>query len=98
MKMQSLLFCSIALVSSSALTAAAADSPAKAGAAQATPASASAPMTEGEVKKVDKDAGKITIQHGPIANLEMPGMTMAFRVKDPAMLNAVKAGDKIRFA
>jgi Cu(I)/Ag(I) efflux system protein CusF len=56
-----------------------------------------ADMVEGEVRKVDKEAGKITLKHGPIPNLEMTGMTMVFRVKDPAMLDAVKAGDKVRF-
>ena len=59
--------------------------------------STSAPMSEGEVRKVDKEAGKITIKHGPLANLHMPGMTMVFRVKDPAMLDRVKEGDKIKF-
>jgi Cu(I)/Ag(I) efflux system periplasmic protein CusF len=54
-------------------------------------------MTDGEVKKVDKDAGKLTIKHGPLTNLDMPGMTMVFRVKDRAMLDQVKEGDKIRF-
>jgi Cu/Ag efflux protein CusF len=53
-------------------------------------------LTDGEVKKVDKDAGKLTVRHGPLTNLGMPGMTMAFKVKDPAMLDKVKAGDKIR--
>lgn len=60
-------------------------------------ADAEAAMSDGEVKKVDKDAGKITIKHGPLANLEMPAMTMVFRVKDLAMLDQIKAGDKIRF-
>ena len=46
---------------------------------------------------MDKDAKKITLKHGPIPNLEMTGMTMVFRVTDPAMLDAVKAGDKGRF-
>jgi Cu(I)/Ag(I) efflux system protein CusF len=54
-------------------------------------------MVEGEVKKVDKDAGKITIRHGELKNLGMPAMTMVFRVKDPAMLDQVKAGDKVKF-
>jgi len=53
-------------------------------------------LTDGEVKKVDKDTGKLTVQHGPLTNLNMPGMTMAFKVQDPAMLDQVKAGDKIR--
>lgn len=60
--------------------------------------SSSVPMADGEVRKVDKDAGKITLKHGPIKNLDMPPMTMVFRVKDPAFLDAVKPGDKVRFA
>ncbi len=59
---------------------------------------ASTSLTEGEVRKVDKDAGKITLKHGPIQNLEMPAMTMVFRVKDASMLDKVKAGDKVRFS
>ncbi len=58
---------------------------------------AAAAMAEGTVKKLDKSAGKLTIAHGPLENLGMPGMTMVFRTKDPAMLDQVKAGDKIRF-
>ena len=54
--------------------------------------------TEGEVRKVDKEAKKLTLRHGPIANLGMPGMTMIFQVQDPAVLDRVKAGDKVRFA
>ena len=65
--------------------------------AQNTAASADAPLTEGEVRKVDKDAKKITIRHGAITNLDMPPMTMVFQVQDPAMLEKVQAGDKIRF-
>lgn len=57
-----------------------------------------APMTAGEVIKVDKDLAKITIKHGPLLNLKMPGMTMAFKVKDPAMLEQVEAGDKVSFS
>ena len=57
-----------------------------------------ATMTEAEVRKVDKDAGKITLRHGELKNLEMPAMTMVFQVKDKAMLDKVKAGDKVRFA
>jgi Cu(I)/Ag(I) efflux system periplasmic protein CusF len=59
--------------------------------------SASQALSEGEVRKVDKDAKKITIRHGPLANLDMPAMTMVFQVKDPAMLDKVKAGDKVKF-
>ena len=54
-------------------------------------------LTEGEIRKVDKDAKKITIKHGPILNLDMPAMTMVFQVTEPAMLEEVKAGDKVKF-
>ena len=54
-------------------------------------------MSTEEVKKVDKSSGKVTIKHGPLDNLGMPAMTMVFRVKDPAMLNQLKEGDKINF-
>ena len=54
-------------------------------------------MTDGEIRKVDMESKKITIKHGEIKNLDMPGMTMVFQVKDPAMLDKVKAGDKVRF-
>ncbi len=54
-------------------------------------------MSSGEVKKVDKSAGKVTIKHGPLKNIGMDAMTMVFRVKDPAMLDQVKTGDKINF-
>jgi len=55
-------------------------------------------LTDGIVRKVDKEAGKVTIAHGPIESLGMPKMTMVYRVQDPAMLAGLKAGDKIRFA
>ena len=67
------------------------------GAAGATTA-ASTTMAEGEVRKVDKDASKITIRHGELKHLDMPPMTMVFQVKDKALLDKVKAGDKVRFA
>ena len=62
-----------------------------------TATAANASLTSGEVKKVDKDASKVTIKHGPIQNLEMPAMTMVFRVKEPAMLDNLTAGDQIKF-
>ena len=60
---------------------------------------AQATMVKGEVKKIDEGAGKITLKHGPIKNLDMEedGMTMVFRVQDPAMLKQVKVGDKVQF-
>lgn len=54
-------------------------------------------MSEGVVKKVDKAQGKLTIKHGQLTNLDMPPMTMIFRVQDPAMLDQVKPGDAIHF-
>ena len=54
-------------------------------------------LTDGEVKKIDKEQGKITLKHGAIKHMDMPGMTMVFLAKDKAMLDTVKAGDKVRF-
>ncbi|MEW6478799.1 MAG: copper-binding protein [Pseudomonadota bacterium] len=54
-------------------------------------------MTDGEVRKIDKDTGKITIKHGEIKHMEMPGMTMVFVVKDKALLDKTTVGAKIRF-
>lgn len=62
-----------------------------------TMAQADMAMSEGTVKKVDKAAGKVTLAHGPLANMGMPPMTMVFRVKDAAWLDRMKASDKIRF-
>ena len=62
-----------------------------------SPAVADGDMVKGEVVKVDKAAGKVTLKHGPIKKLDMDSMTMVFRVADPAMLDKMKAGDKIEF-
>lgn len=56
-----------------------------------------AAMSEGEIKRIDSKAGKLTIKHGPLDNLGMPPMTMSFVVKDAAQLEGFKTGDKIRF-
>ena len=64
---------------------------------QAGASAAVTDMTEAEVRKVDKDSKKITLKHGEIKNLDMPGMTMVFQVKDPAMLDKVQMGDKVKF-
>jgi Cu(I)/Ag(I) efflux system protein CusF len=64
---------------------------------QPAAAASSLPLTDGVVRKVDKDARKLTIRHGAIHNLEMPAMTMVFQVSDPALLDKVKTGDQIRF-
>jgi Cu(I)/Ag(I) efflux system protein CusF len=58
---------------------------------------AAAQSVNGTVTKVDETQGKLTINHGPIKNLDMEGMTMVFRAGDPAMLKGLKSGDKIKF-
>lgn len=58
---------------------------------------ASVEMTDGVIRKVDKTNSKITIKHGEIKNLDMPGMTMVFQVKRPELLDTVQAGDKVKF-
>jgi Cu/Ag efflux protein CusF len=55
-------------------------------------------MADGEIRKVDKEAKKLTIRHGPLENLGMPAMTMVFQVADPSVLDRVKTGDKVRFS
>lgn len=60
--------------------------------------STSADMADGEVRKVDKENKKMTIRHGEIKNLDMPPMSMVFQVRDPALLDKIKPGDKIRFS
>lgn len=60
-------------------------------------AAAAATLTDGEVRKVDKANGKVTIKHGEIKALNMPPMTMVYPVSDVAMLDKVKAGDKVKF-
>lgn len=54
-------------------------------------------MTDGEVKKVDAAAGKVTLKHGDIKHLDMPGMTMVFTAKDKSLLSNIKPGDKVKF-
>ncbi|MEQ1685750.1 MAG: copper-binding protein [Burkholderiaceae bacterium] len=59
--------------------------------------STAADMVEGEVRKVDRDTKKLTLKHGEIRKLDMPPMTMVFQVKDAAILDKLKPGDKVRF-
>ena len=65
--------------------------------ALAVPATA-ADTAEGVVRKVSRDTGRITIKHGEIGNLDMPPMTMVFQAKDPALLDGLRPGDKVRFS
>jgi Cu/Ag efflux protein CusF len=60
-------------------------------------AAVASPMSEGTIRKLDKTAGKLTIAHGPLENLNMPPMTMVFKVAGNANIDKVKVGDKIRF-
>ena len=63
-----------------------------------TPVRAQSEMVDGQVTKIDQSASKITLKHGPMKKFDMDdGMTMVFRVQDPAMLKQVKVGDKVKF-
>ena len=64
---------------------------------KATAAAGTADMTDAEVRKIDMEDGKVTLKHAEIKNLDMPGMTMVFVVKDKAMLDKLKTGDKVKF-
>ncbi len=66
-----------------------------------TPAGATASpnqLADGEVRRIDLEQNKLTLRNGPIAALDMPAMTMVFRVRDPAVLSDLKVGDKVRFS
>ena len=54
-------------------------------------------MAEGEIKKINRDSKKITIKHGDIQSLDMPGMTMVFQIRDTSLLETFKADDKVKF-
>ena len=71
--------------------------PSKTDSMKTTPATATVGMTDGEVRKIDLEGSKVTLKHAEIKNLDMPGMTMVFVVKDKAMLDKLKAGDKVQF-
>ena len=65
--------------------------------AATTQTSATEEFADGEIRKIDKDARKLTIRHGPLKSLDMPGMTMVFGVRDETVLDRVKVGEKVRF-
>jgi Cu(I)/Ag(I) efflux system protein CusF len=67
------------------------------GATQQKRTNANEALADGVVKKIDKAAAKVTITHGPLKSLGMPGMTMVFRVKDAVWLDQMQTGEKIRF-
>ncbi|MBE0613646.1 MAG: copper-binding protein [Burkholderiales bacterium] len=87
----------LAVVASSGAVAQATMSGGKMGEMKMQQSSEAVDMTDGVVRKVDKNAKKITIKHGPIKNLDMPGMTMVFQTKDQALLEKVQKGDKVKF-
>jgi len=87
----------VALAIPSAVIAQSADNAHAGHSAAATAPSNSSAMSDGEVRKVDREAKKITLRHGPITNLGMPPMTMVFQVDDATLLDQVKAGDKVKF-
>lgn len=62
------------------------------------PATAGAPRSDGEVRKIDKAQGKLTLRHGPLDHLGMPPMTMVFKVAEPQLLDGLKEGDKVSFS
>ncbi len=61
------------------------------------PAAETGVMSDGVVRRIDMDNGKITLRHGPIPNINMPPMTMVYRVQPPSLLNKVKVGDTVKF-
>ncbi|HUD34137.1 MAG TPA: copper-binding protein [Variovorax sp.] len=54
-------------------------------------------LADGEVRKIDRETGRLTLRHGPLRNLDMPGMTMVFDVVDAAVLDRLRPGEKVRF-
>jgi Cu(I)/Ag(I) efflux system periplasmic protein CusF len=81
--------------SSGAASAPATAAPASKPAAASTTSNTA--MADGEVRKIDKEGGKITLKHGEIKSLDMPPMTMVFQVKDKTLLEKVQMGDKVKF-
>ena len=63
----------------------------------APPAAQARVMTDGVVRRIDPANGKLTLRHGPIVNLDMPAMTMVFRVQPPELMKSLKVGDAVKF-
>jgi len=98
MTRNSILIAASILGAAFAFQAGADDSHKHHGTSQAKPAAAaSAALTDGEVRKVDQAAGKVTIKHGPMPKFDMPAMTMVYQAKDKTLLAQLKPGDKIKF-
>lgn len=92
-----ILLAGLLAIGSAGAFAQAADHSQHGAAASGAAASSSMAMTNGEVRKVDLEQGKVTLKHEAITNLDMPPMTMIFRVSDPEMLKSLKSGDKVSF-
>lgn len=63
----------------------------------AAASAAGAEFADGEIRRIDREGGRLTLRHGEIRNLDMPPMTMVFQLKEPALLGTLKVGDKVRF-
>lgn len=96
MKTSTLVY-SIALSLFAASSFAQTAAPAPAQAAVPAAKAVTTDMAEAEVRKVDKDAKKVTLKHGPIKNLDMPSMTMVFQVRDEKLFDKLVSGEKIKF-
>lgn len=94
---QSLLIITTLLTTTSASFAASHATAPAANTANTTTAASALPLVSAEVRKVDLENKKISLKHGDIKNLDMPGMSMVFQVKNAAMLENIKAGDKVMF-
>jgi Cu(I)/Ag(I) efflux system protein CusF len=94
-KINALLTAAVLSITASGFAVAATDAPV--GGAATASATVAAKLTAGEVRKVDAEQGKVTIKHEPIANLDMPAMTMVFKAGKPELLKNIQAGDKIEF-
>lgn len=64
----------------------------------AGPTAGEAEVVKAQVVKLDAARGKVTLKHAPIKSIKMEAMTMPFKVKDAAMLEKLKAGDKVTFS
>jgi Cu(I)/Ag(I) efflux system protein CusF len=97
MNRNSLWLASLLLGAGVAFQAGAQDSHQHGAAKAAAPPAASAALIDGEVRRVDKVKGEVTLKHGPMPKFKMAAMTMAYRLKDKTMLDQLKPGDRIKF-
>lgn len=91
------LLCAAAMTTATAQTHATHERDPGAGGVGATASPDADDLADGEVRKIDRDAGRLTLRHGPLRNLDMPGMTMVFDVADAAVLDRLRPGERVRF-